>query len=284
MRGELFAVLTLLLILGAGWLAYVWVFERAGDADLLVQSVIGDVQHARADGRVSQAQEGEALEREDRIRAGGDGQAVLAFGPQMRVTVTPGSEVVVVDVTAEGVRLDLEGGEVQATVRPGGGTLGIGAEGRLFEMEDADLRMIRADDGTVAVESLRGNVRFGVEGATQELHAGERVVAPRGRPPLPPSSSEELLLQVQWPSRRSRSERATISGRTEPGASVRVGGPGEWVTVRAAEDGSFAAETPLAEGVNEVRVEATSVLGNVGRSSGTLERDTTAPVVGVEIR
>lgn len=283
MRGELIAIVTLLAILLLGWLGYTLVFGRGGEADLVVQSVNGTVTRLRADGRSAAAQAGESLEREDRIAAGEDGRAVLAFGPQMRVTVAPGAEIAVVDVTAEGVRLELEGGEVQATVRPGSGTLGIGADGRLFEAEDADLRMVRADDGTVAAENTRGVVRFGVEGATQELRAGERVVAPRGGSPLTAAASEALLLSVQWPSRRLRAKEATITGRTEPGALVKVGREGAWVSVRAGPDGTFTAHTTLEEGSNDVQVVATSVLGSVGSSSGVLERDTTPPVLGVEI-
>jgi hypothetical protein len=68
-----------------------------------------------------------------------------------------------------------------------------------------------------------------------------------------------------------------VTGRTEPGARVRVEGSAGVVETRADGQGNFRVEIPLFEGENPVRVEATDLLGKVVEVTGLLERDQSGP-------
>lgn len=285
MPKELQALAVLLAVLAVGWLAYGAIFGDTGGSRLEVAFVEGAVRRVDALGVEAPAEAGQALLPRDRIVAGAGGRAVLALGPDSRVTVEESSSLRIVAVDDAGVRLELEGGRVQATIRPGSGPVGISSDGRTVTTTDADFTAVRGDDGTFGVASTRGDLALdGVEGATK-VSVGERLVAAPGGAAVVGRASEELLLSVAWPSAtRTRAETVAVTGRTEPGATVRVGREGAWTVVKADPRGDFTARVPLDEGTNDVRVEATSVLGGATAVNSTVVRDTTAPSVGVEIR
>lgn len=284
MSREIQALAVLLLILAVGWLGYGVLFGHDG-ARLTIATVTGDVQRVDGLGSAAPATAGLALSARDRIVAGPNGSAVLALGPDSRVTINEKSAVQVLSADEKGVRLELEGGKVQATIRPGGGPFGITADGRTVSTEDADFTVARAEDGTVGVVAERGDLSVdGVEG-TDRLGAGERLVTTHDGGALVAPADEALLLAVDWPAaERTRQEEIEVRGRTEPGATVRVGREGAWVTVKAQKDGSFVVKTRLTEGTNDVEVRATSVLGTAISATHVVVRDTTAPQVGVEIQ
>ncbi|MES2641204.1 MAG: FecR domain-containing protein [Myxococcota bacterium] len=285
MSKELQALLVLLLILGVAWLGYGRLFGDDGGERLVVAAIEGTVRRVDGFGAEIPAEAGLALKPRDRIVAGVGGRAVLALGPDSRVTIEESSAVRVLAADQSGVKLELEGGRVQATIRPGSGRLGISSEGTSVVADDADFTVVRGDDGTLGVVADRGQV--GIEGipGTERLSAGERLVAARGGTALVAPASEELLLKVAWPTAaRTRDEATEVRGHTEPNAYVRLGWDGAWVEVKADAAGDFVARVPLAEGSNEIRVEARSVLGTSIAASHTVVRDTTAPNVSTQIR
>ncbi|MFN7143075.1 MAG: FecR domain-containing protein [Myxococcota bacterium] len=285
MSREIQALVLLLLVLGLGWLGYGALFGDEGGSGLTVAAVQGTVKRVGGSGEETLAAPGDALLPRERIVAGEGGRAVLSLGPESRVTLEEKSALRIVSADESGVRLELEGGKVQATIRPGSGQVGLSADGRTVTTEDADFTAARGEDGTFGVTTERGSVAVeGVEGATR-LSAGERLVAAPGGSAFVAPASEELLLTVAWPAAaRTREETVEVRGRTEPGAKVRIGQGGAWTVVSADPKGDFVARVPLAEGPNELKVEATSVLGEALTVASSVVRDTTAPSVGVEIR
>lgn len=285
MSKELQALAVLLLILGVAWLGYGHLFGDDGGERLVVSAVEGTVRRVDGFGAETAAEAGLALQPRDRIVAGAGGRAVLALGPDSRVTIEEKSAVRVLAADQTGVKLELEGGRVQATIRPGAGPVGISSDGRSVVAQDADFTVVRAEDGTLGVVAERGQV--GIEGlpGTERLAAGERLVAARGGTALVAPASEELLLKVAWPTAaRTRDEATEVRGHTEPNAHVRLGREGAWVEVKADDKGDFVTRVPLAEGANEIRVEATSVLGASVAVVHSVVRDTTAPSVSTQIR
>lgn len=285
MSRELQAVALLLIVLGLAWLGYGVLFGDDGAARLTVASVQGEVSRLDGLGNPAPIESGQALLPRDRLVAGEGGRAVLALGTESRVTVEPSSSVRVLSADEFGVRLELEGGRVQATIRPGSGSFGITADGRAVVTEDADFTAARDEDGTLGVEATRGALTLeGVDGA-ERLAAGERLVVAEDGAALVQSATEELLLNVAWPTDpRTRATELEVRGNTEPGARVRIGREGAWTEVRADRAGAFVARVPLSEGDNDLRVEAASVLGGAVAVSSTVVRDTKAPSVGVEVR
>ncbi|MFZ5482162.1 MAG: FecR domain-containing protein [Myxococcota bacterium] len=282
MRKDLLPLLLLLALLVAGFAGYRVLFSS--EAAFVLVEATGDVRRTDALGGQRALEAGAALDARDRVSAGAGGRAVLAIGDDTRVTVEEESSVKVLGVDAAGVRLELEGGRVQATVRPGSGSVGIVAGDTEFTSDDADFRVDRDGDVVgVAVDRNAVSVK-GLDGVT-EVREGQTLVAPADGDPLLRPATEALLLYVADPAAaRVRDDATEVRGKTVPGARVRVRGAGDWQEVRADPNGEWVARVSLAEGENAVRVEARDVLGNVATSSVTVVRDTTAPAVGVEVR
>lgn len=283
MRRDLLAILVLVALCLVGWIGWRALFVDDGGS-FAVLEVRGAVRHTDGLGKVQEATPGLVLDARDRLVAAPGGTAVLAFGEDARVTLAESTSIEVVSVDPQGVKIELEGGRVQATVRPGGGSVGIGADGRQVVATDGDFTAVRDEDGTFGVVAERGAVALtGVEGIS-ELRAGERAMMPRDGSPLRAPTDEKLLLYVAGPrAPRTRDPSTEVRGKTQPSARVRVGRDGAWAEVRADAAGEWVATVPLAEGDNAVRVEAWDVFGNRAESTVQVVRDTTAPAVGVEI-
>lgn len=285
MSRELQALAVLLLILGAAWLGYSRLFGDGGGERLVVAEVEGSVRRVDSHGADVAAEAGLALRPRDRIVAGAGGRAVLALGPDSRVIIEEESAVRVLAADASGVKIELEGGRVQATIRPGAGRVGISSDGTSFVAEDADFAVVRGEDGTVGAVAERGLIDIEGLPGIDRLSAGERLVAAPGGTALVSPVSEELLLRVAWPNAaRTRDDTTEVRGHTEPNARVRLGRPGAWFEVKADATGEFLTRVPLAEGANDIRVEATSVLGTSVAVVHTVVRDTTAPNVSTQVR
>lgn len=267
-----------------GVVGWYFLFGTAAGGRLVIHEVAGAVQRVDGLGKGQDATAGMALSANDRIVAGEGGRAVLALGPETRVTVDGGSAIKVLDVGASGVKLELEGGRVHANVRPGSGRVGISSDSREASTDDGAFTAARGDDGTFAVSAESGNVDIsGISGVTS-ISAGEKVVAPVGGNPLQGPASDALLLDVIWPTtRRTREEEVEVTGTTEPGATVKLGQSGEWVTARADKDGHFSARVKIGEGENRIEVHATSLLGALAQVDASVTRDTTAPQIGIEL-
>lgn len=285
MTKELQALVVLLLILGVAWFGYGRIFGDDGGNGLVVAAVEGTVRRVDNFGAEVAAEPGLELRPKDRIVAGAGGRAVLALGPDSRVTLEENSALRVLAADQSGVKLELEGGRVQAKIRPGSGPVGISSEGTSVTAEDADFTLVRRDDGTLGIVAERGVLGVGGIPGTEGLAAGQRLVAAPGGTALVSPVSEDLLLTVAWPpAARTRDDATEVRGHTEPNAAVRLGVDGAWVEVKADATGDFVTRVPLTEGSNEIRVEATSVLGSSVAVVHTVVRDTTAPNVSTKIR
>lgn len=285
MPRELQAVLAVVAVLVVAWLGYGALFGEDAATHLTLDTVSGVVQRVDDQGRAVEAQAGEILRPRERVVAGEGGRAVITLGPDSRLTIEERSTVRVVSADARGVQLELEGGRVQATVRPGGRKVGIGAGGRNISAEDADFDIVRGEDGTIGVEAGRGSVELLGFAGVERLSAGDRLVAVDGGAPQVTPASEELLLSVAWPDgARTRASTVEVRGRTEPGARVLAKGAAGNVEGRADANGDFVLSVPLEEGENTVNVEAFSLMGRSVAVTSTFVRDTRAPSLGVEIR
>lgn len=283
MRREYLAVLVFVAVLAAGAVGWHVLFDVPAPEGVHIVQVEGAVQHLSPTGSVPAAA-GQAVAARDRLVAGPDGRAVLAFGADSRLTLDAASAIEVVAVDDAGVKVELDGGRVSATVRPGGGRLAVGADGRELSAEDADFTVARAEDGTLALAAERGVVATNLPGVPS-IGAGQKLVAPRDRQALVAPASQALLLQVAWPTEgRTRAETVTVRGTTEPGARVIFDGAEGPVSVMGDADGSFHATVALREGQNTLKAHATNGLGQVAEVSWAVVRDTEAPAIQVELR
>lgn len=269
-------------LVGAG--VYRLLFGEESGERFQIVNVSGDVRHVDSDGESDLAKQGDRLQAGDRIVSGDGGRAILGLGENTRVAVDASTSVTVLGVSAEGVRLDLEGGRVQATVRPGGGRVGVVAGDREIVADDADFTAAVDEDGTFGVTSERGSLALlGVAGMSQ-IRGGDEVVIPKGGAPLSAPASEALLLQVVWPAPpRTRERDVELTGTTQPGARVAVVGGAKPISVKAGADGRFRVTVPLEEGQNRLAVVATSLMGKEAKVDAELVRDTQAPSVGVTL-
>jgi len=281
-RRELTALFVLVAVLLAGWGGYRLLFEAGGRQELTLDSVDGQVRHLN--GTVSAlAHAGEVVQPGERLEAGPDGAAVLSFGPDTRVALQPDSSLKVLDVAPEGVRVALEGGRVQATVREGGAPVAVRAGDREVTARDADVTVARGEDGTVAVSPSRGSVDLAGFGSAVQVSEGQRIVAPPGQAAAVVASRQERLLELAATPPRTNLDVVKVQGRTEPSASVVISGGAEPVRVKADGEGGFVATVRLREGQNRLELRATDLLGGEALATAEVERDTTAPQVQVEI-
>ncbi len=283
MRREYLALIVfgcVLALAGVGWQV---LFSAPEPAGVTIAAVSGNVQQVTPTGSTP-ATVGASVAARDRLVAGPDGNAVLAFGDEARLTLDASSSIKVVSVDDAGVRVELDGGRVSATVRPGGRQLAIGADGREVTAEDADFTVARGEDGTLAVAADRGSVKTNLPGVST-IGAGQKVVAPRDRQALVSPTNDALLLSVVWPEQsRTRAAEVSINGTTEPGARVIFDGAGGPVTVLGDADGRFSATVALREGENTLRAHATNALGQVAELRWDVVRDTRPPSISVELR
>ncbi len=278
MTAELRALLALAVIAVLGWVGYQLLFSDSAAAAVVLSEVRGDVQ-VESGGQRGAATAGAPIHASDRLVSGADGSAVLAFGTQSRVTVQANTSVQVTSVDPTGVRLSLEDGRVQATVRPGGPRLGIDAAGRAIRADDADFEIVRSPDG-VAVQSSRGAVD--VDGAA--VAAGDRTVIPSDGSPMQMPVSDALLLQMAWPAQdRTSTPKVRLTGTTEPSAKVTASTSAGTATTRADRAGAFVIEVALGEGENAVVVRAVNLFGQVAKAEWRVARDSTPPAIGVRI-
>ncbi len=277
MRRLVLALLALVVALAVVSAAWRYLAADAPTGQLVITELRGPVTRTTG-GVAGDVREGVVLERDDQIATGPDGRVVLELGGAV-IRLGPVSSMTVQAVDTDGVRLELQDGQLQATVRPNTSAIRISSQGREVVATNADFSVgVRDDVLQVATET--GEVRLtGVDPPTI-LPAGELAIvvdATLTREPLP----TELLLAVEWEGeRRTRATTQVITGSTSPGADVTIRGAFGRRTVRADSKGRFTAEVPLTEGANPVELTATDVLGRSADVTGSLAvRDTTGPVI-----
>lgn len=234
----------------------------AATAKLVVTELEGEVHVVNADGASENVVRGLLLDPHDRVSTGSGSRAVLSLGDTSRIRLGPLSSVQYVGRDDQAITLELEGGAVQATVRPGATALRVGNRGREVLATDGAFEMGLAEDGTLVVEMSDGAaMTSGFDGVSQ-LSAGDRAtVSSDGSAGIEPIPAK-LLLTVNPPiERKTREKTAIITGKTTPGATVTVSGGVRAVQHLADRYGNFSVEIALVEGDHTLSVEAVDPLG-----------------------
>jgi hypothetical protein len=270
-----------ILLIGVG--VYRFVFGLEEEPAVLVESVRGTVERHGRDG-TQVVEVGMRVGLEERIVVGTGSETALTFGENMRLTLQSDSSLRVLGASVNGLRVELEDGRVQATVRPGGASLGVVAGGREVTSENARFTMGVGLSDALGVEVREGRVAVsGVEGV-ESVGPGERLLATADGPLVQGAIPTQLLLEVQWPgAEATRMEKALIRGSTEPGAEVMAGGEAGEVRTVADAEGRFALEVALAEGANSLKLQARGVTGREQTAESTLIRDSEAPTGRFEV-
>ncbi len=272
MRQALVTITAVALVLLLGWLGYTVIFDGHRRAVVIVESVEGRVERTRPAEVPVAVSSGDALGALDTVRVHGEGTATLAVGESTRLRLAPDSALQIVDLAEDGVRVVLEDGRVEANVRPDSPRLSIIAAGRTSTATDARFA-VALDEAAVGVAVDRGSVRVdqtAVEAGQAFVQAGD------GTPSLR-MEDEDLLLQVAWPTEPTNEGVARLSGTTEPGAKVTVGGGASPQEVRADSRGRFEVDVPVNDGAHTLTVSARDPLGSEVTVSGGVRADATAP-------
>ena len=284
MRRALVALLTLVVLLAmasALWSYLRWEPDAPG---LVLAEISGDVRISRSAADLD-AKPGIELLPNDRVGTGPDGRARLSVGDQTEIRLGPSAQVAVQAVNESGVSLELEGGALQATVRPDSGGVKLSNRGRQVLATIADFEMGVSND-ILQVSVSRGELS--ASGIDRSRIAEGEIATIVDRHAEVGPVPEELLLAIDWPQEaRTRAQITRVSGRTQPGANVTLSGSFGRRTISADTQGHFSAELPLAEGDNPIEVRAVDVFGREASVEGMLQtRDTRGPSFqgGVEYR
>jgi hypothetical protein len=239
-----------------------------------VTSAVGQVDAYR-DGRWIAVQKGDLLSLQDIVRTTPGASAVLRLGAATEIDLREKVEIRLDKLTAAGAIVDLRRGKLVARVAGGGDNLEITArQTRTSNEGPAHFVVMAGENGRVSVASTGGRTRFAAGGKTVTLTEGTQTRAEDNQAPDDPEKiPEEVLLTVVWPAGERHGEDAAIKGRAAATSLVTVNG----APVLVGADGSFAANVPLKEGGNPVRVEAESLTGGMKESSKTLLRPSTRP-------
>ncbi|HJN73398.1 MAG TPA: FecR domain-containing protein [Myxococcota bacterium] len=279
MRDVLTVLVVAVAVLALGLLGYRLFFGDEALDPLTIRRVEGDVRHEH-EGARSAAEVGGILLPDDRLLAGEGGRAVLSFGEDSQLVVDQSSALRVLGEGSEGVRVELEDGRVEATVRRGGPVLDVVTGDREVRADEGTFTVARDDDSTW-VQLDDGELSLTGFGEVQALRAGEAIVANDGGAAT--RLDEGLLLEVSWPEKATREESVEVAGTTDPGARVRIEGGYETVEVLADNSGSWRVEVRLREGDNALRVLAVDPLGRTRESPYELLRDTKPPTAEFQV-
>ncbi|HYO69658.1 MAG TPA: hypothetical protein VEU33_26640 [Archangium sp.] len=248
--------------------------------ELKLEEIRGTVEVRRGGGEWRTASVGEALHPSDAVRTREGAYAVIIGGEAVEVRMEAGAEVSVEALTHTLTRFLLTNGMTTTRVDMG--------EGQTFEMkaagsdaeartEDGTFTMNNNGAGTVSLATLKGEVAFSGQRKVVIVRAGQQSIIRPGRAPAEPTPiPTSLLLKVNWPAHPRR--KVVVSGQTDPGNQVRVGGR----LVPTDEEGRFSQVLPLQEGQNSVQVQAVSVGGLRQEDSRDFTLDTTPPSVKVD--
>ncbi|HEU4384749.1 MAG TPA: FecR domain-containing protein [Anaeromyxobacteraceae bacterium] len=206
-------------------------------------------------------QAGERLQPDDEVETGPGAAVQLAAGESYRVDLEENSRFGVREITAELGRFRLAEGLMSARVRDD--------PARVFEVEAGPEALARTRGGDLSVAAGEGGAEVAVRRGQAELvsagsavvvRAGQRALALPGAAPTAPSPiPDSLLLEVSWPRvEATNHRRLVVTGRTEPGALLAVGGQ----PVRVGRDGTFRAVVYLKEGPQKLSASARDAAGH----------------------
>lgn len=280
MRRAVVTFLTLIVLVALAVALTQYLTDESDAEGLTLAEVRGAVMVIGADAVERQGRAGELLSVEERVATRKESRAVLALGAETRIHLEPESTVQVLSVDHDEVRLELEDGLIQATVRPNSGAVRVGRGDRGVAATNADFRFGVGPDDTVGIELIEGDLMTTL-GSAARLTAPTRVtVTSDGHAEIGPIR-DDLVLEMQWPEARTNRKATTVTGSTTPGTRVRVKvGRGE--DTRSTEgvadaNGVFSVSVELMEGEQVVVVEAVDVMGREGAASTTISYKGTGP-------
>jgi hypothetical protein len=271
-------------ILLAGLLAYVQIFETDSEATFRIRAIDGVVRH-QSGGEVAPAVVGSILGEDDRLETQLGGRVELTLGEHTELTLGGESSLVLKGANSDGVRVELEGGRVKATVRPGGARLSVVAGEREVIAEQARFSVGVGAEGATAVESTEGRVTLIGFGDLSALENGQQVLAVAGEDPELVDIPKSLLLEVEWPNETTREAESRLVGQTQAGAVIWTEIHGKRLKTVADARGRFVLQgIELKQGENPIVLRGRGLLGGESVSEGSLERDSKAPVGAFEVQ
>lgn len=260
-----------------------------------VMSATGKVEAQRGDGWGA-IQQGDRLTRFDVVRTSAASGAVLRLGAGTEIELRAGVEIRLDAWSAggpgsgsaapspagapagqpprqAGATVDLRRGKVLARVGSAG-ALAINARDTRTTSDGPARFVVLADEhGRVAVATIAGTARFAAGGKTVALPAGTASASQGGAPPDDPEHiSEDVFLNVVWPTVDRKGEHAEIKGRATPSSVVTVRAPGGLETAAVGADGQFSVTVPVSVGKTPIEVEAEDMVGHTKQTSTTLTR------------
>jgi hypothetical protein len=174
---------------------------------------------------------------------------------------------------AGGATVDLRRGKVLARVG-NAASLAINARDTRTTSEGPARFVVLADEnGRVAVATIAGKTRFAAGGKSVLLPAGTASASQGGAAPDDPEHiSEEVFLNVAWPTVDRHGEHAQIKGRATPSSVVTVRAPDALETAAVGADGQFSVTVPVGIGKTPIEVEAEDLVGHTKQATTTLTR------------
>jgi hypothetical protein len=262
-----------------------------------VISATGMVEAQRG-GAWSAIREGEKLTRSDVVRTAAASGAVLRLGAGTEIELRAGVEIrldawgaggpaaggtgptpaAMGTPPPTGASVDLRRGKVLARVG-GSGALSINARDTRTTSDGPARFVVLADEhGRVAVATISGRTRFAAGGRSVALPAGTASASQAGAPPLDPEHiSEDVFLNVLWPTMERNGDQAEIKGRATPSSVVTVRAPTGTETAAVGDDGRFSVTVPVGVGKTPIEVEAEDLVGHTKQATTTLNRRPPAP-------
>jgi hypothetical protein len=256
--------------------------EKPVQVQMEFGEVTGTVEVRHEGGDWEPATRGMPLRPSDSVRTK-DGSSAELLGEAVKVSMDPGTEVSVQELTSSLSRILLESGMATAVVRPGKRqTFEIKAAGSdaVARTSDGTFTMSNDGAGTVAVGTREGEVSFLGGGKVVIVRAGQQsVIRPGSSAPSEPTQiPSSLLRKVQWPTGRQNKREIIVQGEAEPGSRLEIAGE----SFSPTKDGTFVRKVSLKEGENEVKLKVSSVGGHKEEASQKIVVDTRAPTLKIK--
>jgi hypothetical protein len=241
-----------------------------------INELAGAVEVRRSNGPWEELKPGMTLHASDSLRTKDGATAAITSG-KVTVEMQPGTEVALQDLSAQLSRLLLDSGMATVTVGRGTGhTIEVRTRGSdaVASTQEGTFTMSSDGQGTVAVGTREGEVKFEGNGKVVIVRKGEQsVVQPGKGPSTPMTIPASLLRKVQWPEKRQNKREVIVQGEAVPGTRLEISGQ----TFSPGPDGTFKQTVRLEEGNNEVKITAVSVAGSKEAAQHNVHVDTKPP-------
>jgi hypothetical protein len=226
-------------------------------------AVATGVEIAGSDGVWRAARVGERLSARDRIRTDDEGAAELIAADGSSVHLGAATQARVDELRRELKRLSLGTGELSADVSDDPARVfevALDDDGAVARTRGASFSATSNGKGSAAVATRRGEVILSARGKEVVIRSGQFARVTRGAPPEDPTPiPQSLFLKVTWPATSTNKKTVTVKGVTDPNARIKVAG--HYVSVEA--NGRYSSDVPLADGIHQLHVVASDVVGHV---------------------